>query len=478
MAKIITINGAKAVELNDQTLNIKQYNELYHNKKHLNLKLLDQLYNEIFGCVGTGCRAEYEKSKQVNQNLFADVENSYNKYLQSLGQGYEKIWTIADGDSKDDDDTKIQKIINRSEQLFDGVKELVKDMQQLKSQRDATGNEYNEQPYHDPKPDQTRDERNKEADQLTLAKMNAIAEISRALTTEPRLNTQELENPGWQKNISHAISVGEVAEIKTKTLTDIKTKQDAKQKPGDKRKRDDDHDNNKENKKPKLDTNELIRLIQEARSKNTYEELEPILKKIETYEGEKTYQDNKEQIKQLKNKILTLNNKDYKVQVVQRVKGRMDKLTDKTGLKKVVLINKLEQLKSTNDTGEITRLEEEINQELGQTEADIILDKLINELRALVKQGKKVSELNDKLHEIKDFAGNTNVYRKNAYQKQKSVVDALVNESKQLEQTPDKGIAPWKIIVPISLLGGLLITGAIIIRSRRNNKKVEWTTPT
>jgi len=39
-------------------------------------------------------------------------------------------------------------------------------MEQLKSQRDKTGNEYNEKPYQNPNPDQTREERNEKADNL------------------------------------------------------------------------------------------------------------------------------------------------------------------------------------------------------------------------------------------------------------------------------------------------------------------------
>ena len=72
--------------------NIRMNNKLYHNKGHLTLTQLEQLHDEIFGCKGTGNREEYEKSKQVNQNLFAEVENSYIKYDQELsGGGYEKI---------------------------------------------------------------------------------------------------------------------------------------------------------------------------------------------------------------------------------------------------------------------------------------------------------------------------------------------------------------------------------------------------
>jgi len=269
----------------------------------------------------------------------------------------------------------------------------------------------------------------------------------------------------------HAQTESILEDMKTRILSDIRIKRAAKQ--GNKRKRDDN--DNKENKKPKLDTNKLTQLINEAKTKNTYEELALILLQIEAYEGEKAYHDNKDTIKTLKSKMIGLNNGDYKIQVVQRIKGRIDKLADKIGTQSQTLLNKLEQLKNTSDANEITRLEEEINQEVGQSEANILLDKLINELQAIVKRGKNgndVQELNSKLAEIKDFAKSTNTYQQASYSRSKEKVEKVLSEAENLnnQQTPDKGIEPWKIIVPASLIGGLLITALIITRSRRKNK--------
>lgn len=274
--------------------------------------------------------------------------------------------------------------------------------------------------------------------------------------------------------LEYTKTVPEIIDIKIQVLADISTKREAKNKEsgkkGDKRKREDEENNAPSTpKKPKLDTNQLIQLINEAKTKNTYSELAPILKQIEAYEGEKDYQDNKTEIDKLKAKLITLNSTDYKIQVAHRIKEKIDKLTDKTGKPNETLINKLEQLKNTSDTNEITRLEEEINQEVGQTESNLVLDKLINELRAIVKKGQKVSELNQKLQEIKDFAKSTNTYQSNSYQLHKSEIEKLEKEVNNLgkSQTRDNGIAPWKIIVPVSLIGGLLITVLLVIRSRR-----------
>jgi len=88
------------------------------------------------------------------------------------------------------------------------------------------------------------------------------------------------------------------------------------------------------------------------------------------------------------------------------------------------------------------------------------------------KNGNDVQELNSKLAEIKDFAKSTNTYQQASYSRSKEKVEKVLSEAENLnnQQTPDKGIEPWKIIVPASLIGGLLITALIITRSRRKNK--------
>jgi len=231
-------------------------------------------------------------------------------------------------------------------------------------------------------------------------------------------------------------------EMKNKVLTDIKAKRAAKQ--GNKRKREED-DKKKENKKPKLDTNELTRLIQEAQSKNTYSELEPILKKIDAYEGEIIYKENKAKIEKLKSKLISLNSGDYKNKLVNRLKARVDKLKNKLGNRTPALINELEQLRNTSDANAINRIERSINNELGQLEANVTLGKLIKELKTAItkKDNKKASS---KIKEIKEFNKSTNVYQQASYSQKKNNLEKLFSQAEHLDQKQthdnDKGIAP------------------------------------
>jgi len=174
--------------------------------------------------------------------------------------------------------------------------------------------------------------------------------------------------------------------------------------------------------------------------------LEAILTKINAFDGEKSYQENQAAIDKLKQKSIALNSTNYKKAVANQVQARIDMITDKIGTPNEALISKLEQLKNTGDANEITRLEGEINRELGKMEADIVLDKLINELRAIVKKGKNgadVAELNKKLAEIKEFSQSTNTYQQQSYSQQKSQVEQLISQAQNLNQQETKNdIAP------------------------------------
>jgi len=79
---------SRVIKINGKEITLAEYNNLYFKEQHPVLKRLGELYDEIYGSKGVGSREEYEKSKKVNRQLFADTENAYNKYCESKGQNY------------------------------------------------------------------------------------------------------------------------------------------------------------------------------------------------------------------------------------------------------------------------------------------------------------------------------------------------------------------------------------------------------
>ncbi len=467
---------SRVIKINGKEITLAEYNNLYFKEQHPVLKRLGELYDEIYGSKGVGSREEYEKSKKVNRQLFADTENAYNKYCESKGQNYWEIWDI-------DNDDKVKKTIARSEQLLDGAQGIVNDMEQLKSQRDKTGNEYNEKPYQNPNPDQTREERNEKADNLRKWRAEAKSEIETVLNQEPKITTSDLdgENRTYEKNLENAIlGEDEVKEIKERVLADILRKREAKNKAsgnkGDKRKREDEEDDEQDtpNKKPKVDENELVSLISQAQNTNKFEDLKTLLEKINAFEGEPIYQENQSVINSLKLKTAIINKLEYKNGVVNNLKTRLDKIKDKIGDKNGTIVGKLEELKNSTDMDDINRIENEITAEIGQSEANITLDKMIDELKE-IWQGvidKKInrSKVRTQLDKIKTFQESTNSYKQSAYQAKSVELNSLMTKIDNSLQTNQEGngIAPWKIIVPVVGVVVLLAVGLIVYR--RKNK--------
>jgi hypothetical protein len=466
----------KQYKVNGQDLTIKEYNELYYQEKHSTLTKLGELYNELYGCYGTGSAEENSKSQKVNRNLYADFTNAYNQYHKNKGQNYPEIWRVELGHSKDDDETKTLESIAKSEKLIKEAQKVVNLGEQLKSQRDKTGNEYNEKPYVPPT--ESQEEQTQKATKLIEVKLSAINEITTALNQDPKINTEELsdKNQSWQSNIDHAIlNEAEVNDIKERVLNDIKVKREAKLKenPSRDKKRPREDDDDKQD-TPNKKSGGLAELISQAQASNKFEDLKSLLEKISSYEGEVEYKENQSTINSLKLKTAIINKIEYKNGVVNNLKTRLDKIKDKVGDKNETIVSKLEQLKSATNMDEIARIENEITNEVGQLEANVTLDKMIEELKTIWQEvidnkGDR-NKVRSKLDEIKKFEASTNSYKKTAYESKSEELKSLMSKiDNSLTTEENKGITPWKIIVPVGLVA-LVVVGIFVYY--RNKKKI------
>ena len=241
-------------------------------------------------------------------------------------------------------------------------------------------------------------------------------------------------------------------------------------------------------KRNKTIDSELSRLIKEAQTQTTYEELEAKIEEIDKYQGEMSYDERKEEIKQLKNKLGDLNKDKYREKIVKKITNELEE----SGIKESDLDEEAKEELSKlrngeiNDIGKINELENKINTKTGEKKAE-------NNLNSLLEQAKKLVEgvtrgtadfLQKELRKIKkdlySFSFSNNVYWKSAYQNKendvKQMLTKLENYSVQnnATQQPKSSFFRKEIVIPFSLLA-IILTGAvvIVIRRRRQLKKAK-----
>jgi len=171
-------------------------------------------------------------------------------------------------------------------------------------------------------------------------------------------------------------------------------------------------------KRNKTIDSELSRLIKEAQTQTTYEELEAKIEEIDKYQGEMSYDERKEEIKQLKNKLGDLNKDKYREKIVKKITNELEE----SGIKESDLDEEAKEELSKlrngeiNDIGKINELENKINTKTGEKKAE-------NNLNSLLEQAKKLVEgvtrgtadfLQKELRKIKkdlySFSFSNNVY--------------------------------------------------------------------
>jgi len=79
---------------------------------------------------------------------------------------------------------------------------MVSDMNQLKSQLEATGNDFGGD-YNDPNKDKTREELGQRAKEIEAYRKKVKGEIETALNQNPQIKKEELEgaNQNWEEQI-------------------------------------------------------------------------------------------------------------------------------------------------------------------------------------------------------------------------------------------------------------------------------------
>jgi len=214
-------------------------------------------------------------------------------------------------------------------------------------------------------------------------------------------------------------------------LADIKALREAKLKVGDKRKRDEEDNSDQENKKPKLLTDELTKLIQDAKSQSTFDGLKTLLVEIKKHEDQDYYKPFATEIAGLEAALKNLDSDKYS----EEVKDELARKLTESGVKESDLDNETQQLISQIKNGEITD-DNKINQvkeKIGKNGAENSLAKLIEEARKLkgrLTKGLKgaADDAKKTLEEMKKFVESTNVYQQLAYQDNKDKMDALMKD--------------------------------------------------
>jgi len=199
---------------------------------------------------------------------------------------------------------------------------------------------------------------------------------------------------------------------------------------------------NEVQKHDKVIQNTLADLITEAQGKNTYEELEPLLKEIDKYKGEKSYSEKDSEITELKKRLIKLDSKKYQLGVAFGLKNELEKnglAPSDLDSETQSLLTKLE--KETVNEEEVIQAEKKVSEAIGVKNMLNKLNKLIQELKT-ARRNKDNKKGEAKLQELVHFTESTNLYQQKAYQQKKSSVDSLLKgESSQSSPSKDSDFA-------------------------------------
>ena len=199
------------------------------------------------------------------------------------------------------------------------------------------------------------------------------------------------------------------------------------------------------------------------------------LKENDEAQGTKGYEENKEEIENQKKRAAQEDSGKYRQEVAIPA-------IEKSMAKNEVNENELddntksdwERLKNgeVSQPEEIIEKEKNVLQKVGELGAEKKIIDLINKVKVALKSNNK-EEIEKVKREIMEFIEADSIY----YSTRKSDAQKLLadlNNSTQQTDSPDK--FPWKVVIPLFLLVGvvLAITALVIIRNRRRKQaKVE-----
>ena len=218
--------------------------------------------------------------------------------------------------------------------------------------------------------------------------------------------------------------------------------------------------------------NEINNSLQGIESKSP-EEQEKDLEKIEKQNnGQKAYQEQKEKIDKLKDKLAENDPQKYGKLAAKNIAERMPAagaliLDEKTQ-------EKLENLKNgkITDAAQVRKTEEEV---ISQVNLAIAMKKL-NELLAEIEKLGKNEKAKEKGSDLFKYISDANTYHQQVYQINKSQVDKVLAEQGFIQvsnKTDSHLFLQPKVLIPVGIVTVVLAIAALVIIRKRKQKKVK-----
>ena len=276
----------------------------------------------------------------------------------------------------------------------------------------------------------------------------AITTITVALNQEPKIPESELSNPNWKELIQKATNEKEINNLQEEMLEEIKQKRIAK-----------------------TNNDKLENLIQQAQTKNdNYEELEAILKQIRELSYLALYQEKRDIIRTLENKLGELSPEKHQTTVKKEIMEKMSQtklrpedLGEETR-KKWKKINNGE----TIDPQKINADKEEIMEKIGEKWAENELKKLL----AIAWQAKTAKEKEGAKQQIIRFIKEQNRFNQQAYQNNIKEVENSLTRLRS-EETETQGKKPNDNSKNLLIIGGFLIVISALLAVSIKVRKIK-----
>lgn len=204
--------------------------------------------------------------------------------------------------------------------------------------------------------------------------------------------------------------------------------------------------------------------------KSSPEELKEHIRQIEQFNGRTSYQESINIIKVDKGIVASkLGIAEYTKILIEIINTRLNQFNLKPEELGSEIQQSLTNLSSETNFEKVNELEVKINQKINEIEAT----KKFKQIQDKVEHCSSEKELTELKKEIDDFITSDKVcYQQKVKENQQMLGRLKINASSQ-PQSPSPNNFPWKVAVPISLAGVLLIAISLVIRKRRINQKTK-----
>ncbi|CFW92849.1 Conserved protein of unknown function [endosymbiont DhMRE of Dentiscutata heterogama] len=284
---------------------------------------------------------------------------------------------------------------------------------------------------------------------LDTLRQEAINQIRTELSQQPAIDESQLANQNWEAEINRASSENAINEIRDQTLANIRSKRAAL-----------------------AEKNRLNDLLIQARQEenwNNYQNLANILSQIKELRSSNGYEEKESEIQAIENRLRELNPDEYKQTQIKLLDQQIENnnLTDS---------NMDEETKAAVAEAKADPTPEKMayaEEKVAQNGVNNSLTNLLTQIRAKIKN-LSPQEKQEAITKILEFIISENKYQKQAYQKEKPQVDALLAELRGQKSQDSTNPGLTKVLVPILIIGflGIVITGVLIWRKKRQQKKL------